>query len=152
MNKNKKWKSMYLVAASTVLLFGYSSVTFADKNKDNHQYKNGKPFSFLQKQINEIKQDIDNIELTPGPQGPAGPQGPKGETGATGPQGPKGDTGATGPAGADGAQGPQGETGPAGPKGVQGNAGVSGVNGMNCWDLNASNTCDANEDKDKNGS
>lgn len=83
----------------------------------------------------DIRQAIDEIELTPGPQGPQGEkgekgdkgdpgqdgadgaQGPQGETGAQGPQGPKGDTGDTGPQGATGPQGPQG------PKGDKGDPG-----------------------------
>lgn len=71
--------------------------------------------SQLQQQINSLRNDltllqdqVDNIELIPGPMGPQGPpgvQGSKGDTGDTGPQGPPG---VPGPAG------PQGERGPAG--------------------------------------
>lgn len=77
----------------------------------------------VQAAIQELKDEVDSISLTPGPQGPQGPQGdpgPTGATGATGPQGPQGDpgptgaTGATGPTGPQGPQGPQGPTGPAG--------------------------------------
>ena len=46
----------------------------------------------------DIRQAIDEIELTPGPQGP---QGPKGDTGDTGPQGPAGQDGQDGQDGAD---------------------------------------------------
>jgi hypothetical protein len=65
----------------------------------------GQPFKALQQQIDELKQQLQNIQLTPGPQGPAGPAGPTGATGgtgaigATGPQGLKGDTGPQGPPG-----------------------------------------------------
>lgn len=58
-----------------------------------------------------VKQALDDIELTPGPQGPQGEKGEKGEKGdkgdkgEQGPQGEKGDTGAQGP------PGPQGEPG-----------------------------------------
>lgn len=52
--------------------------------------------------IDFVTQEINSIELTPGPKGD---KGDKGDTGAQGPQGPKGDTGAVGP------QGPQGEKG-----------------------------------------
>lgn len=55
-----------------------------------------------------VKQALDDIELTPGPQGPPGEKGDKGEKGEKGdkgPQGEKGDTGAQGP------PGPQGEPG-----------------------------------------
>ena len=43
--------------------------------------------------IKYVDSQIDNIELTPGPQGPAGPQGPQGIPGESG---QKGDTGADG--------------------------------------------------------
>lgn len=79
-----------------------------------------------------LKNDIQTVELTPGPQGPQGIQGPRGLTGATGPQGPKGDkgdkgdTGARGATGATGAQGPQGIQGPTGAKGATGATGPAG--------------------------
>lgn len=50
----------------------------------------------MQTDISKLKDDLTNIELTPGP------QGPKGDTGAQGPKGDKGDTGAQGSKGADG--------------------------------------------------
>ena len=52
--------------------------------------------------IDFVTQEINNIELTPGPQGPQGPQGERGI------QGPQGDIGPQGP------QGPQGPKGDAG--------------------------------------
>ena len=55
--------------------------------------------------IDFVTQEINNIELTPGPQGSQGPKGDKGDTGLQGPQGLKGDTGAQGP------QGPKGDPG-----------------------------------------
>jgi len=67
-----------------------------------------------------LQSQIDNIQLTPGPQGPKGDkgepgaQGPQGLTGATGPQGPQGPQGIKGNTGSTGAQGPQGPQGPAG--------------------------------------
>jgi hypothetical protein len=48
----------------------------------------GQPFQALQQQIDDLKQQFQNIQLTPGPQGPAGPEGPAGPTGATGPAAP----------------------------------------------------------------
>lgn len=50
----------------------------------------------------QVNQDIQEIELTPGPQGPQGEPGP---TGPQGPPGADGQAGATGPAGADGQDG-----------------------------------------------
>jgi hypothetical protein len=49
-----------------------------------------------------LQNEINNVQLTPGPQGPAGPaglQGPKGDNGAAGAQGPEGPAGPQGPAG-----------------------------------------------------
>ena len=64
-----------------------------------------------------LKQLIQNIQLTPGPQGP---KGDTWATGATGAQGPPGPTGATGSTGATGAQGPKGDTGATGATGATG--------------------------------
>ena len=50
----------------------------------------------------QVNQDIQEIELTPGPQGPQGEPGP---TGPQGPPGADGQAGATGPAGVDGQDG-----------------------------------------------
>ena len=55
-----------------------------------------------------VNQEIQTIELTPGPQGPQGIQGIQGEQGPKGDKGDKGDTGATGP------QGPKGDKGDTG--------------------------------------
>ena len=49
----------------------------------------GQPFKALQEQIDQLKIQLQNIQLTPGPPGPAGP------TGATGATGPKGVAGAS---------------------------------------------------------
>ncbi|MGB8215763.1 MAG: hypothetical protein WCE94_00515 [Candidatus Methanoperedens sp.] len=105
----------------------------------------GTPFQALWDAINgttskfaDLQQQINNIQLTPGPQGPQGPQGLKGDTGATGaigPQGPKGDTGATGATGAIGPQGLKGDTGATGatgatgPQGIKGDTGATGATG-----------------------
>lgn len=91
------------------------------------------------------KEDLQMIELTPGPkgdkgdtgeQGPIGPQGPqgpqgligpKGDVGEQGPQGIKGDKGDVGPIGPQGEQGEQGPQGLTGPKGDKGNKGEDGT-------------------------
>ncbi|MCH7643834.1 MAG: collagen-like protein [Myxococcales bacterium] len=75
----------------------------------------------------DLQQQIDNIELTPGPQGPPGPIGP---TGSTGPQGLTGDTGATGPQGLTGLTGDTGATGAQGPTGSMGDTGATGPQGL----------------------
>lgn len=58
--------------------------------------------------IDFVTQEINNIELTPGPQGPIGP---KGDTGPQGLQGLKGDKGEVGPQGIQGPKGDKGEPG-----------------------------------------
>lgn len=68
----------------------------------------GQPFQYLQQQIEEI-------ELLPGPEGPTGPAGPAGPAGAQGDPGPPGDPGPAGPAGEQGVPGPPGGPGPQGP-------------------------------------
>ena len=95
------------------------------------------------------KEELQAIQLTPGPQGPPGERG---ETGLQGPQGIQGLQGPTGPKGADGLQGiqgergldgqpgpkgdigpigPRGEPGPVGPTGPQGPIGLTGPKGEN---------------------
>lgn len=95
----------------------------------------------MQTDIRTLKTDLQNIELTPGPQGEkgekgeTGSQGPKGDTGEQGIQGPKGeqgekgDTGAQGPKGDAGEQGPKGDTGATGPAGKDGSNGKDGATG-----------------------
>lgn len=64
-----------------------------------------------------VMQEIDKIELIPGPQGEQGEQGPQGEQGI---QGLQGEQGPIGPQGPEGPQGPQGQIGPEGPAGKDG--------------------------------
>jgi len=59
----------------------------------------------------EFRTNLNEIELTPGPEGIPGIQGPQGE------KGDKGDTGDTGPQGPQGEQGERGKRGPQGPAG-----------------------------------
>ena len=65
----------------------------------------------------DLQDQIDTIELTPGPRGEIGPQGIQGETGATGETGPQGIQGETGATGEIGPQGIPGETGAQGATG-----------------------------------
>lgn len=81
-----------------------------------------------------VNQEINTIELTPGPEGPQGPKGDKGDRGEQGPKGDKGEQGIQGPAGKDGTmsfeelteeqkaslKGERGEQGPAGQDGQDG--------------------------------
>ena len=63
--------------------------------------------------IEFVNQEINKIELLPGPQGEQGLQGPQGEQGEQGPQGDIGPEGPQGPAGKDGVNGKDGKDGAA---------------------------------------
>src|SRR3990172_2704990 len=101
----------------------------------------------------DLQNQLNNIQLTPGPPGPqgepgpAGPQGPQGEVGlqgvpgsqgtqgepgpvvAIGPQGPQGEVGLQGVPGSQGTQGEPGPVGAIGPQGPQGEVGPAGPQG-----------------------
>lgn len=85
--------------------------------------------------VANLQEQIDEIELLPGPQGPQGEKGDKGddgekgETGEKGEQGLTGATGPQGPQGIQGIQGPKGDTGNTGPQGPQGVRGLKGEKG-----------------------
>jgi len=96
--------SKFIVLVSFVFMAVISSSAFADFDLTSEGKVPGNPFVYLQQQI-------DNIQLIPGPAGPVGPAG------AVGAQGPVGPDGAVGAVGAVGAQGP---VGPAGADGAQG--------------------------------
>ncbi len=76
-----------------------------------------------------LQQQIDTIELTPGPQGETGATGDTGPQGLPGNDGLDGAVGAQGPAGNDGAVGAQGPAGNDGAVGAQGPAGNDGADG-----------------------
>ncbi|QPJ65256.1 MAG: collagen-like protein [Candidatus Nitrohelix vancouverensis] len=100
-----------------------------DDDKDKDTDSNGIPGQIrnLQNQINALQIELDNIQISAGPQGDPGPQGPAGPPGSAGPQGPAGadgQDGAEGPQGPIGLQGPQGEMGPPGPPGPSGSGGT----------------------------
>lgn len=82
-----------------------------------------------------VDEQINTIELTPGPKGDKGDpgiqgvQGLKGDKGEQGEQGPKGDTGEQGPEGPKGDKGDQGDQGPKGDTGEQGEQGLKGDKG-----------------------
>jgi len=83
-----------IILASIILSFiagTVASSTLAEAHIDICKGStNGKGFQELWAAVCDLQQQIDNIQLIPGPQGPPGP------TGATGLQGPPGPTGATG--------------------------------------------------------
>ncbi len=92
-----------LISISIVILFFVPIIVYAT-DKDY-----GQPFQYLRELINQIR-------LTPGPQGPSGPQGPIGPAGAIGPAGPAGPEGPAGPVGPIGPAGPAAPNGPSGTK------------------------------------
>lgn len=120
----KDRKKLTLVAAIAVIasIGLYVPYTLAQSSP-------GKPFDDIWKAITEVRQQIANISLTPGPQGPAGPQGPKGDKGDTGLQGPQGNVGPKGEPGDQGVSGPQGPKGEQGEPGAKGDTGAQGPQG-----------------------
>ena len=99
----KYWK-ITLSAIIGLFVSGFLSTAFPqDMNLTSDGKVPGKPFEYLQQQIVELRNQIANIQLIPGPQGPQGPQGDQG------PPGPKGEIGSPGPEGPQGDQGPAGE-------------------------------------------
>ncbi len=93
----------------------------------------GQPFQALWDAIADLQADlqqqIDDLELIPGPVGPQGPPGPVGPEGPEGPQGPPGPEGPQGPPGPAGPMGPEGPPGPEGLQGEQGDPGPMGPQG-----------------------
>lgn len=90
----------------------------------------------MQKDVADLRDEVKNIELTPGPRGEQGIQGetgPQGPAGPTGPQGPKGDTGPQGIQGEQGPEGKQGERGPQGNPGQNGGTGPQGISAYETW-------------------
>ena len=88
-DKDKKNVDNYKYGKAFVAL--QEKVEKAKENYKNHKhYNQGKPFATLQDQINNLQDQIDTIQLTPGPPGPQGEQGPQGIQGPPGPQGPAG--------------------------------------------------------------
>lgn len=115
------------LSINKTLVFGFLMILASNSMADVALTADGKvpgtPFKYLQDQI-------DTIELTPGPQGIQGLKGDKGDTGAQGPQGLQGLTGAAGTNGLDGTQGPQGLPGTNGTNGTNGADGAPGTNGI----------------------
>lgn len=81
------------------------------------------------------KNELNAMELLPGP------TGPQGKTGATGPIGPTGATGATGPKGDTGNTGGPGSIGPMGPTGPAGSlARATGSISTSSWSTSSAST------------
>ncbi len=94
-----------ILAIALISVFAITGIAFAQ------DAPKGDPFQAIWNTINEIKQQIADIQLTPGPQGEKGDKGDQGEQGI---QGIQGDQGIQGLQGEKGEQGLQGEAGPAG--------------------------------------
>ncbi|WP_052074675.1 collagen-like protein [Shewanella mangrovi] len=103
-----------LVWITAVVTVGMSSV---QAKTDNIKQR----VEQLESNVSQLTTDLQNVELTPGPQGEAGPPGPMG------PQGIQGTEGVQGEAGPQGEQGIQGDIGPMGPQGEPGPAGQDGA-------------------------
>ena len=100
--------------------------TFAYQTETYNIYETDNKIRDLE---SRLQNEINNIELTPGPQGPQGTQGTQGDKGDTGETGPQGVQGPQGEKGDKGDKGDTGETGPQGPQGTQGEKGDKGDNG-----------------------
>lgn len=124
----------------------FSNVAYAkkgdkDKDKDNDKKGLKHRVDALETGAADLQNQIDTIELTPGPQGDEGPQGPQGIQGIqgipgsvglqgeTGPQGIPGNDGTNGINGTNGTDGAPGEKGDTGPRGLEGQAGFQGPQG-----------------------
>lgn len=88
---NKK----YILVISLVGVLLLTNAVFANKGGIS-------PFDAIRDAIAFIQEQIDDIQLIPGPQGPQGEPGLIGPQGLQGEKGPMGPEGSTGPAGADG--------------------------------------------------
>lgn len=95
-------KKNLLITAFLVVAFAMPAAAILAKDNENN------PFVALWDAITGLQEQIDNIELIPGP------KGDKGDPGELGPKGDKGDTGERGPKGDQGEKGDTGEQGPAG--------------------------------------
>jgi hypothetical protein len=126
-------KKSLLIIAMIGLMLCFPLSAGAKKEKKPKVPKHGIP-----QQINDLQEQINTIELTPGPvgaDGATGAQGPKGDTGDQGPigltgdQGDQGIQGVKGDQGDQGIQGAKGDQGDAGPQGLQGEPGTEGPQG-----------------------
>lgn len=121
---SSRWKTFGIKEASGLFIPGFrstgSSVDFSGNARGVEVF-----VTEWFRRIDEVKADLDDLALTPGPAGPTGPAGaastvpgPTGPAGAAGAAGPTGPAGAAstvpGPAGAAGSAGAVGATGPAG--------------------------------------
>lgn len=126
-------KSLLPMTSKTILVLAIAAAfvagTMTSTNFADAQKSNGQPFQTLWDAIADLQTQIENIELTPGPQGEQGPPGQDGidgvdgQDGAPGEQGPQGEQGIQGPPGQDGADGQDGTNGIDGEDGAPGEQG-----------------------------
>jgi hypothetical protein len=82
-------RKTFLILAVFVLCV--QALAFASNEKHKTKYKvKWKNLEYLQQQIDGIRNDLENIQLTLGPKGETGPTGPQGDRGSTGPTGADG--------------------------------------------------------------
>lgn len=81
----KKILKLFLVIFLILIM---TSSVFAEVEKPRKWYR--KPFNKIWNALLDLQEQIDNIQLIPGPEGPPGIEGEKGDTG---PEGEKGDAG-----------------------------------------------------------
>ena len=93
--RNLKKCVLWSVVTTAILILIMGTAYSGDVKLTTEGNVPGKPFDYLQQQIDDLQQQIDDlqqqintIELTPGPAGPEGPQGHAGPAGADGAQGP----------------------------------------------------------------
>ena len=86
--------------SAVALLFVFAKTSASTVNAEG-----GNPFDALWEAVQNLQEQIDNIEILPGPEGPQGEPGPSGPPGPTGEPGPQGIQGIQGPTGAPGAGG-----------------------------------------------
>ena len=104
-----------------------AAISIVDGKAETNKGKISQIESETNAALSHLQQQIESIQLIPGPPGPIGPAGPQGLEGPIGPQGSQGPIGETGPQGPQGPQGEIGPDGPAGPQGPKGDTGDSGI-------------------------
>jgi hypothetical protein len=77
------FRKTFLILA--VFVFCDQALAFAKNKEHKSRYRaKEEKLEYLQQQIDDLRTNFENIQLTPGPQGPAGPQGDTGPAGADG--------------------------------------------------------------------
>jgi len=134
-----KKKHIFLAMAMLALLL-VATPTLARVQKPKDWLR--QPFEKIWTALTDLQNQINNIQLIPGPEGLVGPTGPQGPQGLQGLEGQQGLQGPEGPQGPQGLQGPEGPVGPAGGATFQSKfvrlADDSQVGGHTGWDPGSS--------------